>query len=146
MRAHLLYFHSWVSWSNLSHNQSKNYKVFPIRKYHQIFVWQISLHEDLFFQKNNFFTKLFFLANFFNKYFYNKQKTFFAKKTFRQRLKIYEIFSSFKKHHCAKKFFRNWKILKNSKKLFYQKNIKKLFWEKILKNLKKWFCKNFFRN
>ena len=48
-----------------------------MRKYHQIFVWQISLHKDLVFQKNNFFTKLFFLANFFNKYFYNQQKNFF---------------------------------------------------------------------
>ena len=83
MRPHLVYFHSWVTWSNLSHNQSKNYKVFQIRKYHEIFVWQINLHEDLIFQKNNFFTKLFFFgANFFNKYFYNKQKNFFRKKNF----------------------------------------------------------------
>ena len=82
MRAHLLYFHSCVTRSNLSHNQSKNYKVFQIRKYHEIFVWQMNLHEDLLFQKNNFFTKLFFSANFFNKYFYNKQKNFFRKKDF----------------------------------------------------------------
>ena len=80
MRAHLLYFHSWVTWSNLSHNQSKNYKVFQIRKYHEIFVWQINLHEDLVFQKNNFFYKTIFFGKFFKQIFLHPAKKIFSQK------------------------------------------------------------------
>ena len=105
MKVHLLYFHSWVTWSNLSRNQSKNYKVFQIRKYDEIFVWQINLHEDLVFQKNNFFYKtICFRQIFLTNIFTINNRIFFAKKTFRKLWRFTKFFHNLKSMIVHKNF------------------------------------------
>ena len=155
MRAHLLYFHSWVTSSNLSHNRSNNYKVFRMRKYpYGKFIYtKIYFFRKIIFLQNYFFRQI-FLTNIFP---INK-KIFSQKKLFVNVWRFMKFFHNLKNiivQHNFLEIKKFWKILKNyfTRKIFkklkndFAKNFKKLFDQKNIKKIeKKWFCKKFFKN